>query len=91
MLALGNSYITEGKYAQGEALEQQALDIARRTFGPEHPLTIVAASELAVALRREKKYGRAETLDRQVLDIERRTLGPDHPFTVGSMSKAWSP
>jgi tetratricopeptide (TPR) repeat protein len=82
---LANAYYYEGKYAQAEVLQSQAVEMKRRVKGPEHPSTLYSMNNLALVYRLQGKYEQAEALHSQTLEIQRRVLGPEHPDTLFSM------
>jgi hypothetical protein len=47
MVALGNDYMEEGKYNAAEALDLQALEIAKRVQGPEDVVTATIKYNMA--------------------------------------------
>jgi tetratricopeptide (TPR) repeat protein len=74
--------MVQGKYAQAEALDSQALEIKRRVLGPEHPRTLISMNALAADYFVQGKYAQAQALYTQTLEISRRVLGPEHPNTL---------
>ena len=76
---------TQGNYGEARTLEEQVLEIRRRTLGPEHPQTLLAMNNLAILLRGLGELDEARTLTAEVLEIRRRTLGPEHPQTLLAM------
>jgi len=79
---LAKVHAMQGKYAQAEALQGQALEISRRVLGPEHPDTLNGMYWMATVTTLQGRPGEAEALYRQVLEARRRTLGPEHPDTL---------
>lgn len=63
---------------------REAMDIQRRTLGPEQPDTLVSASTLATVLRKEGRYYEAEKLSRDTLAVQRKVLGESHPNCASS-------
>ena len=49
---LASLYQMEGKYAQSESMLSKVLEVRRRTLGGNHPDTLNAMNDLAVALLR---------------------------------------
>ena len=75
-----------GDYAGAEQFARQALAVAERAFGPEHPNTVTSLNNLALVLRGQGRYGEAEPLHRRALAIYEKVLGPKHPFTATSLN-----
>jgi len=67
-------------------VNRTVLAVQRRINGAEHPDTLMTASNLAVALERQRKYAEAEAMYREVLAIRRRVLGPEHADTLTTAS-----
>ena len=53
--------------------------------GPDHPETLKAMSNLALAIQSQGRLAEAEQMYREVLAAEQRVLGPEHPFTALTM------
>jgi tetratricopeptide (TPR) repeat protein len=71
-----------GAYEKAEPLYQQALQIARKALGPDHPETATSLNNLAELYREMRAYEKAEPLYQQALQIVRKALGPEHPETA---------
>ncbi len=76
----------QGRYAEATAPAEQALTLARRAFGPEHPDTLMSMNNLASLYADQGRYGEAEPLYVETLAISTRVLGPEHPDTLMSMN-----
>ncbi|MGA7632616.1 MAG: serine/threonine-protein kinase, partial [Terriglobales bacterium] len=85
MSVMGDVYDNLGLYSRAQTLQQKAVEIRRRTLGPESPETLKSMSALALIFYAQGRYAEAETLQRQTLDVQKRVLGPGHPDTLGSM------
>jgi len=83
---IGQTYTDLGLYPEAGRQLERAVDLRRRVLGPEHPDTLTALNNLAVAYVHEGKYAQAEALDSPTLEIRRRVLGPEHPDTLTSMN-----
>ncbi len=57
----------------------RALDLSRRTLGPDNPTTAVLAQNLGLALHRRGRDAEAEPHLRDALRGLEMALGPDHP------------
>ena len=73
-----------GFYHQSQAFHQQALDIRKQTFGPEHPAVAESYSALAILANYQGNSEQAEQFHQQALEIREKTLGPDNPETTRS-------
>jgi serine/threonine protein kinase len=82
---LGWVFWEQGKWAQAEEIQQQALTGLRRTV-PGHFLTLHTASNLAVLLDAIGKHAEAGTLFRETLQTWRNSLPPDHPELALTLS-----
>jgi hypothetical protein len=66
-------------------MRREILEVRRHTLGAEHPSTIMAMGNLALALshqQRRETLSEAETLLTAALDAHRRVSGPGHPSTI---------
>ena len=52
----------QGKLAEAETVEREALAIQRKLFGDSHPTTIQVVKELKAVLEREGKQAQAKAL-----------------------------
>ena len=74
----------QGRYAEAAAFMEQALQIERRHFPPDHPDLLDAEYNYAVVLEEAGRPAQAEPIFRQLLASYRRILGPDHSDTFGA-------
>jgi tetratricopeptide (TPR) repeat protein len=75
-------YQDQGRHAEAEALQQQALAMWEQTLGPTHPAVATGLNNLAVLYRAQGRYTEAEPLYRRALQIREAALGPAHPDVV---------
>jgi tetratricopeptide (TPR) repeat protein len=75
----------QGKYAEAEAMDWQALQLQETVLGKDHPDTLASMNNLAESLRQQGKYAEAEAMHRQALQLKETALGKDHPDTLMSM------
>ena len=68
------------------ALHERVLADRERVLGPEHPDTLAARNNLAVAYQAAGQIDEAVALHEQALADRERVLGPDHPGTLNSRS-----
>ena len=57
-----------GRYGAAAALAPWVLEASERTFGPEHPSTLVSVNNLAMLLKARGKLDEAEPLFRRALE-----------------------
>ncbi len=86
MHVMGNVYEKLGLYPQAQSLLTKAVEVRRRTLGPENPVTLQSRGALGWVLQEQGQYTEAEKLLRETLDTRRRVLGPEHPDTLESMN-----
>ena len=70
----------EGRYPEASGPAGEALSLAERLFGPEHPDTAMSLNNLAELYRAQGRYGDAEPLHRRALAIREEALGPSIPI-----------
>jgi CHAT domain-containing protein len=75
-----------GDYAGGVRLAEEALDLARKLFGPRGRQTLTSLDNLAYLYHAQGRYGEAEQLNREALLASREVLGPRHPDTITSLN-----
>jgi eukaryotic-like serine/threonine-protein kinase len=85
MHTMADTYFGLGLYQRAASLEERAVDIRQRVFGPRHPETLRAKSRMAGILRAEGRYAEAERMARETLKTRREVLGSEHPDTLHSM------
>lgn len=83
--AVGKVYGSLGLYEEALPLLTQALEIAQKTWGPDHPETHAARSRLAEVQWNRGWYREAEELYTTALDGRRRMLGDEDPATLETM------
>jgi non-specific serine/threonine protein kinase/serine/threonine-protein kinase len=82
---VGAAYSDLGLYPEAARQLQSAIDIRRKTLGPEHVDTLASMGQLAALYRDQGRMNDAERLEKTVLEGQRRTLGPEHPNTFRTM------
>jgi tetratricopeptide (TPR) repeat protein len=85
MGALTDSYHDAGR--RGEALEKrkELLALQQKLHGPEHPETLTAMAELALAYQSTGHRKEAFELGEKALEPFLKVLGPEHPDTLSVM------
>jgi len=68
------------------ALHEQVLADRERVLGPEHPDTLAARNNLALAYQTAGRTDEAIALHERALADRERVLGPEHPGTLNSRS-----
>ncbi len=82
---LAGLYWQEGRYTEAEGLEQRALAIREKTFGPDHPEVATDLDNLAVLASDQGRYGDAEPLEERALAIRQKALGSDNLAVAKSL------
>jgi len=75
----------EGRYEEAVGVGQQALELAERSFGPEHPDVATSLNRLAGLYRVQGRYGEAAPLYQRALAIRETALGPEHPNVADTL------
>ena len=83
---IGKTYEDLAQYAESQKQLERALELERRTWGPENPKTLNTLNHLGRTLWHQGKYQEAGALFGPALEIERRVLGPEHPDTLYCMN-----
>lgn len=74
-----------GDYAEARDVGEDAYDFGRESLGPEHYLTLLAATDLSIALRRiANSYEDALELAADIYDRRTRLSGEQHPGTLAA-------
>ena len=72
-------YKSQGKYDEAIELYEEALLIAEKTIGKEHPDYAVSLNNLALVYKSQGRYDEAIELFKQALLIDEKTVGKEHP------------
>lgn len=83
---LARSYYGLGLYRPAQSLLEQVISDRRRLFGNDHPATLAAQHDLALAYKRLGDE-RALPLARRTYEARQRTLGRDHEDTIVSLDE----
>ena len=76
----------EGRYAEAEALDRDALAITEKALGPDHPDVALSLNNLAEVYRTQGRYAEAEPLYKRALTINERAFGPGHPAVATALN-----
>ena len=74
-----NELYIQGNYGDAAVVTSQALSVAEKTFGSDHPYLAKSLNGLAEIYRTQGQYAQAEPLYRRSLAILEKALGRDHP------------
>jgi len=69
--------IKQGKHQVRFPLRKKAVEVAKRTLGPDHPKTADALNNLGFIFKKTGDYGKAEPLYQEALRIRQEVLGPE--------------
>jgi hypothetical protein len=72
----------QGKYAEAEEMNRQALAGREKVLGADHPSTLASVYCLARLLTDTQHFHEALSLYERAVEGYRRVLGPRHPTTV---------
>jgi tetratricopeptide (TPR) repeat protein len=66
----------EGKYGEAIPVAEEAVRVAEKTFGGNHPAVVISLNLLGAIYDDEGKYAEAEPLFKRGLAIREKALGP---------------
>ena len=69
----------QGHYAEAAKVAQEALEVAEKDLGDDHPTVAQSLNNLAVLYQAQGKYAEAVPLHKRALAIKEKALGPAHP------------
>lgn len=73
----------QGKTEDAIIVAEEALQVAIKTYGEEHPYVSASLNNMALLYVNEGKYEKAEALYERSLQIAESLLGKDHPQLAG--------
>lgn len=76
---------TQGKLAEALKLQERALELCERAFGPDHPRVAVLLNNLAITREGTAAYTEALALHGRALSINERVMSPDHPAVATNL------
>src|SRR5262249_14927863 len=79
---LGDLLLKQGDNAAARAYFDEALNIQKKAFGPEHPETALSLNNLGFLLYSQAEHVTARPYYEQALAIMKNVLGSDHPDTA---------
>lgn len=75
-------YLMQGRAEQALAIDEQALKLAERNLGPEHPSLIRCLNELCTLRYQQGEIEHSESLMERALAIAENAYGPDSPERI---------
>jgi tetratricopeptide (TPR) repeat protein len=84
---LANVLYQSGRYAEAEAMFQQALPIHLEVYGAEHPEVAALLNNLGGSALMAGRIEEAETLLRRALAMEEKLLSPTHTDVVPTLNR----
>jgi tetratricopeptide (TPR) repeat protein len=70
----------QGRYSEAENVAKDSLQVAEKTFGPDHPKMATSLNNLAFLYNAQGNYAESEPLLKQSLKIREKTLGRSIPM-----------
>ncbi len=70
------------RFSDAEHMMRQALFLAEKNYGPEHPKVAICLNNLAELLQVTSRLSEAEPLRRRALAIDEKSFGRSHPNVV---------
>ncbi|HEY1810571.1 MAG TPA: serine/threonine-protein kinase [Acidobacteriaceae bacterium] len=87
---IGDAYVGLDLYPVARQQLEPALEMDRRSLGPENPKTLQVLTKLGYALALDEKYPESETLLLQATSLDRKVLGEDNRQTLTALDRlAW--
>jgi tetratricopeptide (TPR) repeat protein len=68
----------QGKYKEAVTVAEEALALAERGLGKEHPNTLTNVNNLALLYQAQGRYPEAEPLYKRAIEARERVLGKEH-------------
>ncbi|MCP2727639.1 CHAT domain-containing protein [Limnofasciculus baicalensis] len=79
-----------GKYTQAGILARQALELARSSYGNEHPDVFTSLNNLAVFYQAQGRYKEAEGFYEEALKLSQYLLGDENAIVAKSLNNLGS-
>jgi tetratricopeptide (TPR) repeat protein/CHAT domain-containing protein len=76
----------QGNFPQAIIVAKQALSVAEKSLGQEHPAVAGSLNNLAFLHVTQGQYAQAEPLYQRSLAIREKALGTEHPDVAGSLN-----
>ena len=74
------------QYSEAAKVAEEALTVAEKTFGPNHPYMAASLNNLAMVYQAQGRYAKAQPLYKRLLKIREKAFGKDHPDVAQSLS-----
>ena len=81
-LFLSRTYSDQGRYAEAQKLEEEAVDFRKERYGIDHPHTLQSTAILARTYSNLGEILKAESLQAQVFATSRELFGIEHISTL---------
>jgi tetratricopeptide (TPR) repeat protein len=81
-----NKLYEEGKYAEATRIAERAVEVASKTFGPDHPNVVTSLNDVAQLYQQQGKYSEAEPFYKRSLAIREKALGKDPRGTAVALT-----
>jgi nucleoside phosphorylase/tetratricopeptide (TPR) repeat protein len=75
----------QGDLAGAKALQERALRIKEKAYGPEHPAVASTLGNLGLLAQDQGDLAGARALQERALRIEEKAYGPDHPAVARTL------
>jgi len=72
-------FYQEGQYSEAIGAGNEALKVAEKTFGPEHPKVATSLNNLALIYKAQGKHAAAEDFYKHALTILEKSFGSGNP------------
>ncbi|RDL41952.1 Uncharacterized protein BP5553_01931 [Venustampulla echinocandica] len=85
--------VDTGQWQKAVQLQEQVLEVRKRTFGDEHPDTLRSMGNLAASYSDLGRRQEAVELEEKVLEIRERTLRDEHPdilLSISNLARSYS-
>ena len=76
----------QGRYGEAAKVAEEALTVAEKMFGPNHPNTAAFLNNLALVYHKQGRYTESGQLLEKTLELRERVLGREHPDTLKTMN-----
>src|SRR5688572_7129135 len=81
-----NQLYQAGKFSEAIPIAQQALALAERLNGPDHPTVVVTLGNLAVLHLLQGRYAEAEPLYKRSVGVLEKAVGSEDPSLVDMLN-----